>query len=323
MKNPILKIVSLSKTYNRDVVALSDFNLYLNSGAILGLLGPNGSGKSTLVNILANIVKRDSGEIYMFDRQINENSFYYKSACGFVLEKPVYIEKLSILEYLEFAGRMYKLPQEQFEQRLHELIDIFDLGSKKDLWIENCSKGMKKKISIATALLHNPQLIILDEPFSDLDLIALGQLKEIMKKVKKSGKTILIASHNIQELENVCDDFAMIKEGKVLFQKNFEAIHKDIDKFNLENFENFVYKYIDKGYHKTLPEIAPDIKTMMDKMMVGLDRLNRTAAWAKENEVQDFTEAAIWYLKEYESTWKNWVTGDAYNKIKDALKAEM
>ena len=248
MKNPILKIVSLSKTYNRDVVALSDFNLYLNSGAILGLLGPNGSGKSTLVNILANIVKRDSGEIYMFDRQINENSFYYKSACGFVLEKPVYIEKLSILEYLEFAGRMYKLPQEQFEQRLHELIDIFDLGSKKDLWIENCSKGMKKKISIATALLHNPQLIILDEPFSDLDLIALGQLKEIMKKVKKSGRTILIASHNIQELENVCDDLAIIKEGKVLFQKNFGDICKEIEKNNLDNFENFVYKHIGKNH---------------------------------------------------------------------------
>ena len=80
---------------------------------------------------------------------------------------------------------------------------------------------------------------------------------------------------------------------------------------------------IDKGYHKTLPDIAPDIKTMMDKMMVGLDRLNRTAAWSKENEVQDYTEAAIWYLNEYESTWKSWVTNDAYSKIKDALASDM
>ena len=140
MENPILKAVSLSKTYKKNVVALLDFNLVLNNGTILGLLGPNGAGKSTFVNILANIVKRDSGEIYMSDEQITENSYEYKSNCGFVLEKPVYIEKLSILEYMEFAGKMYNLPQNEIEQRVVELIDIFDLQSKKDSWIENYSK---------------------------------------------------------------------------------------------------------------------------------------------------------------------------------------
>ena len=144
--------------------------------------------------------------------------------CGFVLEKPVYIEKLSILEYLEFAGRLYKLPLEVIEKRMFELIDIFELQSKAKTWIENCSRGMKKKVSLATALLHNPQLIILDEPFSDLDFVALGRLKTIMYKAKKHGKTILIASHNIKDLESVCDDFAIIKEGKVLFQKRFPAV---------------------------------------------------------------------------------------------------
>jgi len=253
MGNPILKTVSLSKTYKKDVVALSDFNLFLNKGTILGLLGPNGAGKSTFVNILANIVKRDSGEILMFDKQITESSFEYKSNCGFVLEKPVYIEKLSVLEYLEFAGKMYKIAHEEIEKRMVELIDIFDLQSKKDSWIENCSKGMKKKVSIATSLLHNPQLLILDEPFSDLDLVALGRLKEIMKKVRESGKTILIASHNIQELENVCDEFAIIKDGKILFQKSFDDIRKEIEEKKLENFENFVYKHIDKNrFEKSL-----------------------------------------------------------------------
>jgi len=246
MENRILKTVSLSKTYKKNVVALSEFNLSLNKGTILGLLGPNGAGKSTFVNILANIVKRDSGEIQLFDEKITDSSFEYKSNCGFVLEKPVYINKLSILEYLEFAGKMYKLPQEETEQRMGELIEIFDLKSKKDSWIENCSKGMKKKVSLATSLLHNPQLLVLDEPLSDLDLVTLGRLKEIMKKVKESGKSILIASHNIQELENVCDEIAIIKEGKILFQKSFEDIREEIKKDNLENFENYVYKHIDK-----------------------------------------------------------------------------
>jgi len=253
MENPILKTVSLSKTYKKNVVALSEFNLNLKNGTILGLLGPNGAGKSTFINILANIVKRDAGDIFIFDERITESSFDYKSDCGFVLEKPVYIEKLSILEYLEFAGKMYKLEEEEIEKRMIELIDIFDLHAKIDSWIENCSKGMKKKISIATALLHNPQLLILDEPFSDLDLVALGRLKEIMKKAKEGGKSIMIASHNIQELENVCDEFAIIKEGKILFQKSFSDIRKEIEMGNLENFENYVYKHIDKNrFEKSL-----------------------------------------------------------------------
>jgi len=253
MDNPILETISLSKTYKKDVKALSDFNLELQSGTTLGLLGPNGAGKSTFVNILANIIKRDSGEIYIFDKKIEEKSYQYKSICGFVLEKPVYIEKLSILEYIEFAGKMYQLSDLEIGKRMDELLEIFDLVSKKDSWIESCSKGMKKKVSIATALLLNPQLLILDEPFSDLDLVALGRLKDIIHQAKRSGKTVLIASHNIQELENVCDEFAIIQGGKLLFQRSIKDIKKEIEKKKLENFENFVYKYIEKNrFEKSL-----------------------------------------------------------------------
>jgi len=148
---------------------------------------------------------------------------------------------------------MYGLSLEDIEPRIIELINIFDLQSKKDVWIESCSKGMKKKISIATALLHNPQLLILDEPFSDLDLVALERLKDIMSKVKKNEKTILIASHNIQELEHICNEFAIIIEGNILFQKSFSDIRMEIEKGKLGNFENFVYQHINKNrFEKSL-----------------------------------------------------------------------
>jgi ABC-2 type transport system ATP-binding protein len=201
------------------------------------------ASKETFQETFYNFAK---GNILIFDKQITETSYQYKSFCGFLLEKPVYIEKLSIMEYLEFAGKMYHLPDEDINQRIVDLIEIFDLLPKKDSWIENCSKGMKKKVSIATSLLHNPKLLIMDEPFSDLDLVALGRLKKIIHSLKKSGKTVLIASHNIQELENVCDEFAMIREGKILFQKSFNDIRKEIEKNELKNFENYVYQYIDK-----------------------------------------------------------------------------
>jgi ABC-2 type transport system ATP-binding protein len=244
MENPVLRTLSLAKTYNKDVIALSDLSLNLKKGIVLGLLGPNGAGKSTFVYILANILKRDAGEIYFFDEKITEISYKYKSKCGFVLEKPVYVEKLSIREYLEFAGNMYRLSEEDIDLRVTDLLEVFDLVPKKDVWIENCSKGMKKKVSIATALLHNPELLILDEPFSDLDLVALGGLKDIIHGYKNARKTVLIASHNIQELENICDEFAMIQEGKILFQKPFKDIQIEITQKNLDNFENYVYQYI-------------------------------------------------------------------------------
>jgi ABC-2 type transport system ATP-binding protein len=247
MENPVLITDALAKTYNKNIVGLSDLNLCLNKGTTLGLLGPNGAGKSTFVNILANIVRRNSGKIYIFEEEIKETSYQYKSTCGFVLEKPVYIEKLSILEYLEFAGNMYRLSKENISSRIEELLDTFDLISKRDSRIENCSKGMKKKISIATALLHNPQILIMDEPFSDLDLIALGRIKDIIHGFKKAGKSVLIASHNIQELENVCDEFAIIQKGKLLFQKNFKDIQTEIENHKLVNFENYVYRHINKN----------------------------------------------------------------------------
>jgi len=247
MENYVLKAITLAKTYKKDVVALLDLNVTLKRGHVLGLLGPNGAGKSTFINILANIVKRDAGEIYVFDDKITETSFRYKTKCGFVLEKPVYIEKLSIAEYLEFAAMMYHLSQEEMIVRINELLDVFDLLSKKDAWIEGCSKGMKKKISITTALLHNPDLLVLDEPFSDLDLVSLGRLRDVIYRYKKAGKTVLIASHNIQELENVCDEFALLKGGKILFQKSFTDIQTEITQKNLDNFENYVYQFIDKN----------------------------------------------------------------------------
>ncbi len=246
MENYVLKAVCLAKKYKKDVVALADLNFVLEKGHILGLLGPNGAGKSTFINILANIVKRDSGAIYVFDDKLTEISFQYKAKCGFVLEKPVYVEKLSISEYLEFAGMMYHLSEEETTARINELLDVFDLVSKKDAWIEGCSKGMKKKVSIATALLHNPDLLVLDEPFSDLDIISLKRLRDVIQGYKKAGKTVLIASHNIQELENVCDEFALLQEGKILFQKPFKDIQIEIVHENLDSFEDYVYQYIDK-----------------------------------------------------------------------------
>ena len=240
MSGLALKVSLLCKVYDRKVPALDNFKVELKKGSILGLFGPNGAGKSTFVNILANIVRKDSGEIYIFDEKIYPNSYSYKKKCGFVLESPVYIDKLSIAEYLLYAGKMYGLSDEIIAQNMKMLLDIFELEHKKDEWIENCSKGMKKKTSVCASLIHDPELLIFDEPFADLDLIAVSRLKEMFQKYKHKNRSILIVSHNIQEMENICDEIALIDKGMLQFSLSIEDIYEEMKQKKIKSVEAYM-----------------------------------------------------------------------------------
>jgi len=240
MSGLALKVSSLCKVYNGDVKALDNFHMELKKGSILGLFGPNGAGKSTMVNILVNIVRKDSGEIYIYDEKIYPHSSSYKSRSGFVLEKPVYLEKLSVTEYLQFTGQMYRLTDKVIDQNLKKLLETFELEYKKDEWIENCSKGMRKKTSVCAALIHDPALLIFDEPFADLDLIAVSRLKEMFQKYKHKNRSILIVSHNIQEMENICDEIALIDKGMLQFSLSIEDIYEEMKQKKIKSVEAYM-----------------------------------------------------------------------------------
>ena len=224
MAETVLKISGLIKTYKKGVVALDGLDLEIQEGALFGFVGPNGAGKSTTINILVNILKKDSGTIELFGEAITETSFDYKAKTGFLLEKPVYIDKLSVKEYLEFAGQMYGLENSVSEKRSKELIAFFELQNKRNELIETYSSGMKKTVSLAPALIHQPDILVLDEPFEGMDAIAIKKTKQLFLDLKNKGTTILITSHILSYVENICDEVAIINKGKIVYQNTTENI---------------------------------------------------------------------------------------------------
>lgn len=234
-----LELHDLDKTYKRTTVALDHLNLKVPSGRIFGLLGPNGAGKSTAINILAGLVRRDAGKVILLGNEIGDFDYEYKRDVGFVLEKPHYIEKLTVKEYLEFAGVMYDIGEEEAQARAAELIEFFDLGEKRDQWIETYSTGMKKKVSLAAALIHHPRLLVLDEPLEGIDPVSARVIKENLRAMAERGITILITSHVLDTIEKLCDEIAIINQGKLVLQSTTENLRTRIkDELTGETFES-------------------------------------------------------------------------------------
>lgn len=224
MNDVSLEAILLNKRYNINTIALNDFSIKLRTGSILGLSGPNGAGKSTFINISANILKRDSGVVLIFDEMIEVSSYRYKYKCGFLFEKPVYIDKFNINEYLYFSGILFGLHKSVIAKRIDELISFFELKDMQNEWIARGSKGIKKKVSMAAALIHDPNLLIWDEPFADLDMITIERVKDLIINLKDKGVSILMASNNIRELEKICDNIVIIDKGTIIFKDELRNI---------------------------------------------------------------------------------------------------
>jgi ABC-2 type transport system ATP-binding protein len=219
-----IELVGLSKSYKGGIKALNGLNLSVEHGTIMGFVGPNGAGKSTTINIIAGIVKKDEGEVRILGEKINSSDYKYKHNVGFVLEIPHYIDKLTAREYLQFAGTMHEIGSKETERRIDELLDFLDLQGKKKDRIETYSAGMKKKVSLAGAIIHRPQILVLDEPLEAIDPVAAKIIKDNLKLMVQHGTTVLLSSHVLDTVEKFCDEIAIINKGRIVFQSRMEEI---------------------------------------------------------------------------------------------------
>ncbi|MGC9093850.1 MAG: ABC transporter ATP-binding protein [Bacteroidota bacterium] len=241
-----IEIKRLRKTYKRNVVALWDLDLKVPAGCIFGFVGPNGAGKSTTINILAGIIPKDSGEVFILGRKINEDDYEYKRNVGFILEEPHFIEKLTAKEYLEFVASMYKMAKGEAQKRVNELLEFFELQEKGSNWIETYSSGMKKKVSLAAAIIHRPQLLILDEPLEGIDPVSAKVIKDILRDMVQRGASVFISSQNLDTVEKLCDEVAIINRGRLLFQCKTEEIRKKIkDELSQETYQSLEEIFLD------------------------------------------------------------------------------
>jgi len=233
----MIKTDSLSKYYGKggDIKAVDGLTLEVYEGETFGLLGPNGSGKTTTVRLLNGIIKPTSGTAIVKEFDILEQEDDVKRVTGMLAESPGLYEKLSAREFLEFMGALYDVPGDVLEGRIDELLKLFSLHERRNHLIEGYSSGMKQKLLIAAALIHDPPILFLDEPTSTLDPRAAHMVKELIQALADTaGKTIFMCSHLLPVVEELCDRIGLINNGRLIAIGTVEEIISKSGKGTLE-----------------------------------------------------------------------------------------
>ena len=224
----ILTFENVSKNYGK-LNALSNIQFEIPENSIFAILGPNGSGKSTLIRILAGLITSWNGNIFYKGNSIHNDKNYLKNF-GFIVEDPSFYQYLSAIKNLQIFCRLTNTPF----SRINEVLDLVDLLDRKYDKVSNYSYGMKQRLGIAQALLHDPKILILDEPNNGLDPIGVNQIADIIYKLNHDGKTICISTHSLTEVDRLCSDVAILKEGKLIINKNIQTELKRKKFFRIE-----------------------------------------------------------------------------------------
>ncbi len=211
----MLEAVGLTKRYN-GIPAIEDVSFQIRRGQILGYLGPNGSGKSTTVKMLTGLIEPSGGQILFDGVRVHGGNPFFARHLGYVPEEPQVYSHLTGPEYLRLVGRLHFIPRERLEQTIDAFIDLFSLSDARYELLLNYSKGMRQKILLSSALLHNPEVLILDEPFSGLDVGAALVLRNLLRALAREGKVILYSSHVLEVVEKVCSEVVILHQGKVV-----------------------------------------------------------------------------------------------------------
>ncbi|XZF15164.1 ABC transporter ATP-binding protein [Chitinophagaceae bacterium MMS25-I14] len=223
---PIITISNLSKRYG-DKTVLNNINLDIFPGQIIGYIGPNGAGKSTTVKILTGIISDYTGTVTVAGRNLQEQAMEVKQITGYVPELAEMYDLLTPMEYLYFVGKLYHLEDRLIEERAGRMLDSFGLLANKDQRMDSFSKGMRQKVLLTSGLLHNPSIVILDEPLSGLDANAVIMVKELMQVLKQEGKTIFYCSHMMDVVEKVSDRIILIDKGNIIANGTIEELRQN------------------------------------------------------------------------------------------------
>ncbi|MCD5324910.1 MULTISPECIES: ABC transporter ATP-binding protein [Pontibacillus] len=213
----MIEVNQVTKRYNENKVAVSQLNLSVPDGKIIGFLGPNGAGKSTTIKMITGILPIDEGSITINGHDISDNPIEAKRSFGYVPDHPDQFLRLKGIEYLHFIGDMYEVPQSIRKEKIEQLTKTFDIYDVLNDRIQTYSHGMRQKIVITGVLLHDPDVWILDEPLTGLDPKSSYAVKEMMREHAAKGKTVFFSTHVLEVVEQLCDEVAIIKDGTLQF----------------------------------------------------------------------------------------------------------
>ena len=211
----IVEATGLMKRYDT-TVAVSSLDLTIEEGEIFGLVGPNGAGKTTMLRMLATLLEPTAGDATIAGESVRRNPQAVRRVLGYMPDAFGVYDDMKVWEYLDFFGRCYGIPTAQRKRMIGDLLELVDLAAKRDSYVLSLSRGMQQRLCLAHALVHDPRVLLLDEPASGLDPRARVELRELLRELRKLGKTILISSHILPELEELCTSVAIVDRGRVL-----------------------------------------------------------------------------------------------------------
>lgn len=223
MEQEVLKVTNLKKRY-KSTNAVNGISFLLNKGEIVALTGPNGAGKTTTIKCILGLLRKNDGKIFINGENNNSKEVKYKLA--YIPETPDIYPMLTVWEHIKFMAMVYKI--NGWQERAEKILSDFDILDKKNQLGKNLSKGMKQKLSICCALIHDPEIFFIDEPLVGLDPKAVRELKDAFKTLREEGKTLLISTHMLDTAENLCDRIIVMKNGKILAEGSIEELRHKI-----------------------------------------------------------------------------------------------
>jgi ABC-2 type transport system ATP-binding protein len=230
---PALAIRGLSKRYDDGTLALEGLDLEVPAGTFFGLLGPNGAGKTTLIGAVSNLIRISAGEVRIFGRPAS--SLEARRMLGVAEQDPNLDRFLSVREALVYHGGYFGLTKRESEERADEMIDVFDLRAKEDVRAPKLSGGQRRRLQLARALLHEPRLVILDEPTAGVDVELRRELWRYIRRLHEAGTTILLTTHYLEEAEALCEDVALISGGQIVARADPQSLKERYDAESLED----------------------------------------------------------------------------------------
>jgi ABC-2 type transport system ATP-binding protein len=224
---PMVQTVDLTKRFG-EFTALDALSIQLQQGQILGYIGPNGAGKTTTIRILVGLSRPTSGQAFVAGVDCTRDTGKLKQLVGFMPDTFGAYDNMRVREYLDFFGAAFRIPRRKRVQRVEEVMDLTGSAYMKDLYVDSLSHGMKQRVGVARTLLHDPPLLILDEPANGLDPNARIEMRQLLLRLAEMGKTIIVTSHILPELSRICDTVAIITEGKLRAFGPLDKIMRDI-----------------------------------------------------------------------------------------------
>lgn len=279
----MINLKGVTKLY-KDFVAVDNLDLEVEDGEIMGIIGHNGAGKSTTLKMIAGLIQPTSGTVEVMGKDMSKDSTGVKKHIGYLPEESPLYENMTVHEYLMFFSQLYGMPAPKAKNRIDELLKALNLKEQSKLTGE-LSKGMRRKVAIARSLLHDPELLIFDEPNSGLDSLTSFFIIDYLKSLKGQGKTIILSAHNLFHVEYICDRVAIIKNGKLVVCDSMDEIRKSLGNREYEiifkSDEKLDYNVSDGNYvfrTSDVSEIASLLRNISDNNWALVDMSIRQSA---------------------------------------------